>query len=136
MKFPAYKGQIAGYLVSGISQKTGGRIDFDRIWARQAVSREMERLIEAWAPQIDTILRQSAGQKNPSEWFKKEDCWIQAKLPALSDPLPPELSHQTGTSQGSSPSIPAGDARLQTASRSNNACRSGAQRGWKSPSSG
>lgn len=95
MKFPAYGAQIAAYIVSGIAQKAGGRIDFERLWSRQAVSVELEELVEVWAPQIDKLLRESAGARNPSEWFKKEDCWldIKGKLPALADPLPPELSY-------------------------------------------
>lgn len=94
MKFPAYGAQITAYVVSGLAQKTGGRFDFDGLWSRQSVSAELERLVEAWAPQIDTLLRRSAGQKNPSEWFKKEECWLDTmnRLPSLSDPLPPELS--------------------------------------------
>jgi hypothetical protein len=51
--------------------------------------------VRAWAPQIDAALRESAGQRNPSEWYKKEECWkeMQAVLPQLSDPLPSELSY-------------------------------------------
>lgn len=101
MKFPAYAAQIAAYVVSGISHRTGGRLDFSMIWSRQTVSAELEHLIEAWAPRIDAALRQSAGQRNPSEWYKKEDCWsdLQTLLPTLSDPLPPELStsHQSSS---------------------------------------
>jgi hypothetical protein len=95
MKFPAYGAQITAYVVAGLSHRAGGRIDFERLWSRQLVSAVLERLVEAWAPQIDTLLRQSAGQRNPSEWFKKEESWldIMNKLPALSDPLPPELAY-------------------------------------------
>jgi hypothetical protein len=95
MKFPAYGAQITAYVVSGLAQKTGGRIDFEGVWSRQSVSAELESLVETWAAQIDTLLRQSAGQKNPSEWFKKEECWLDIvnRLPALSDPLPLELSY-------------------------------------------
>ena len=95
MKFPAYAAQIVAYVVAGISHKTGGRIDFDRLWSRQGVTPELEQLIADWAPQLDRLMRASAGQRNPSEWFKKADCWkeIQTQLPSLSDPLPPELSY-------------------------------------------
>ncbi|MGM5031159.1 AIPR family protein [Tardiphaga sp. 803_E3_N1_3] len=95
MKFPAYGAQITAYVVSGLAHKTGGRMHFERLWSRQSISPELEQLAEAWAPQIDALLRQSAGQRNPSEWFKKEECWadILNKLPALSDPLPAELSY-------------------------------------------
>lgn len=95
MKFPAYGAQIAAYIVSGLSHRTGGRIDFARIWSRQAISPEFEQLIEAWAPQMDALMRACAGQKNPSEWYKKEECWneLQTQLPSFTDPLPPELSY-------------------------------------------
>ena len=101
MKFPAYGAQITAYVVSGLAQKTGGRVDFDQLWSRQSVSPELERLVEAWAPQIDGLLRQSAGQNNPSEWFKKEECWMDIvnRLPALSDPLPPELAYATANNE-------------------------------------
>jgi AIPR protein/Abortive infection phage resistance protein N-terminal domain len=99
MKFPAYGAQIVAYLVAGLSHRTGGRIDFTRIWARQAVSSELEDLVRAWAPLIDRAMRESAGQRNPSEWYKKEECWTELRdhLPGLTDPLPPELSYsETG----------------------------------------
>jgi len=95
MKFPAYGAQITAYVVSGISHRTGGRIDFERLWSKQAVSGDLQQLIEVWAPKIDAAMRQSAGQRNPSEWYKKEGCWkeIQEQLPLLTEPLPPELSY-------------------------------------------
>jgi hypothetical protein len=98
MKFPAYGAQITAYVVAGLSHRTGGRIDFNRLWSRQAISPELEQLLETWAPLMDAVMRNSAGQRNPSEWYKKDDCWkeIQAQLPALSDPLPPELSYVGG----------------------------------------
>jgi hypothetical protein len=110
MKFPAYGAQITAYVVAGISHRTGGRIDFERLWTLQSVSSELERLMEVWAPQVDRILRQSAGQRNPSEWFKKEDCWkdIMAQLPSLSDPLPPELSYSGGKAHESASPTTAG----------------------------
>lgn len=96
MKFPAYGAQITAYVVAGISHRSGGRVDFGRLWSKQSVSPGLEQLIEDWAPKLDAIMRSSAGQKNPSEWFKKADCWkeIQAQLPSFADPLPPELSFE------------------------------------------
>lgn len=109
MKFPAYGAQITAYVVAGISYRTGGRIDFERLWTAQSPSPELERLVETWAPQFDKLLRLSAGQRNPSEWFKKVDCWqdIISKLPSLSDPLPPELTY-SGASHPDSSSPAAG----------------------------
>jgi hypothetical protein len=104
MKFPAYGAQITAYVVAGLSHRSGGRIDYNRIWSRQAISMELEQLIETWAPLIDVAMRSSAGQKNPSEWYKKEECWheIQLQLPPLFDPLPTELSYaEVGDEDGS-----------------------------------
>lgn len=96
MKFPAYGAQIVAYLVASLSHRTGGRLDFARIWARQAVSPELEDLVRTWAPLIDRAMRESAGQRNPSEWYKKEECWTELRghLPELAEPLPPELSYR------------------------------------------
>jgi hypothetical protein len=95
MKFPAYGAQITAYLVAGISHRAGARLDFERLWSQQVVSQEMENMIADWAPKLDAIMRASAGQKNPSEWYKKADCWkdIISQLPEFTEPLPPELSY-------------------------------------------
>jgi hypothetical protein len=82
------------YLVAALGERTGGRIDFELIWRQQRLSHELEALLLAWAPQIEQALRASVGSRNPTEWFKKEDCWtdVRNRLPALIDPLPPELT--------------------------------------------
>ncbi|WP_255565142.1 AIPR family protein [Methylovirgula sp. HY1] len=102
MKFPAYGAQITGYVVSGLSHRAGGRIDFNGLWSKQMISPELEQLIAEWALRLDEIMRKSAGPRNPSEWFKKADCWkeIHAHLPALTDPLPPELSYVKSDGKG------------------------------------
>jgi hypothetical protein len=112
MKFPAYASQITAYVIAGISDRSGGHIDFDHLWSKQAVSTELEHLIAEWAPTLDAVMRESAGQKNPSEWYKKADCWkaIREKLPELSNPPPPELSYPTARSSkgAGNPMIPKG----------------------------
>jgi hypothetical protein len=94
MKFPAYGANIAAYLVAALGERTGGRIEFDLIWRQQRLSPELEALITTWAPLIDAALRASVGTRNPTEWFKKEECWtdVRNRLPVLSNPLPAELA--------------------------------------------
>lgn len=102
MSFQAFRAQIAAYLVAALAQRTGGRLDFEAIWKRQAISSELEQLLRAWAPEIDRLLRTTAGQRNPGEWFKKEDCWkeLRDQLPPLSDPLPPEVASAGALTMG------------------------------------
>ncbi|MGL3820647.1 AIPR family protein [Sphingopyxis sp. R3-92] len=108
MGFPAFRAPIAAYLVAALGQRTGGRLDFDAVWKKQGISDELEQMLRAWAPEIDRQLRQTAGQRNPGEWFKKEECWkaICDALPSLTDPLPPEISRATA------PATAGGDAAL------------------------
>lgn len=97
LALPAYGANVVAYLVAALGQRTGGRIDFEQVWKRQAISPGLEAMLRAWAPSIDSALRSSAGQKNPTEWFKKEECWtaIRDQLPVLTDPLPTELADTT-----------------------------------------
>lgn len=92
LAFPAYQANIAAYLIAGIGVAAAGRLDFERIWSTQALSDELNVLVESWAKEIDRLLRNSAGQKMPTEWSKKEQCWtdIRARLPVIADP-PPEF---------------------------------------------
>ncbi|MGR9179726.1 AIPR family protein (plasmid) [Rhizobium leguminosarum] len=101
MGFPAFRSQIVAYLVASLSQQTGGRIDFEQIWRTQTISAEMEELLRTWAPHVDNVLRSTAGQRNPGEWFKREECWeaFKRNLPPLSDPMPPELAQSSAGPQ-------------------------------------
>lgn len=93
-RFPAYGAQIIAYLVSGLSFRNDGHINSQQLWSAQATSSEMNGLIQEWAPKINSALRESAGQLNPSEWFKKQQCWeaIKTDLPILPSSRPPELT--------------------------------------------
>ncbi|MBO9136207.1 AIPR family protein (plasmid) [Rhizobium sp. B230/85] len=97
MGFPAFRSQIVAYLIASLSQQTGGRIDFEELWRRQAISSELEDLLRSWAPHVNDVLRSTAGQRNPGEWFKREECWEAFKLdlPQLLDPMPPELARSS-----------------------------------------
>jgi hypothetical protein len=92
-KFPAYQANITAYTVACISWKSGGEIDFDRIWSHQALSSEIQAMIDDWVVDIDQELRRTADSRMPSEWAKKLQCWEAVRDVALNlpEPLPPEL---------------------------------------------
>jgi hypothetical protein len=95
-KFPAYQANITAYTVACLSWKSGGRIDFERIWSEQSVSKEMRVMMDRWVVEVDRQLRETAKARMPSEWAKKVECWkamrdVPLELP---EPLPPELQVQ------------------------------------------
>lgn len=98
-KFSAYQANIVAYTVAGLSWITAGRIDFELIWRNQSISPELEALIRVWSREMDAALRETASKKMPTEWAKRAEAWeqIRERLPALSDPLPPELAGATGS---------------------------------------
>lgn len=98
-KFAAFQANIVAYTIACLSWTTNGRIDFDMIWTRQAISPELHKVLESWVGKIDKALRKTAGNRMVSEWAKKEEC--QDALRDLSgellpEKLPPELSSPSG----------------------------------------
>ncbi|HET7463296.1 MAG TPA: AIPR family protein [Longimicrobium sp.] len=90
--FPAYRANIACYLVAYLSHRTGGRLLLDEIWRRQGFSAGLDRLLRAWSHAINRRIQESAAGKNVTEWCKKEACWLAVRNLDLSllEPLPPE----------------------------------------------
>jgi hypothetical protein len=74
--------------VAALAWKGNGRVDFDLLWSRQAISEELFDLIENWAVQIDRLLRATAGKRMPSEWAKKQECWDEIRDANLEIPVP------------------------------------------------
>jgi hypothetical protein len=90
--FPAYRINIATYLVSYLSHRTGGRLRLDLIWQNQGLSDALENLLRTWSYAVDLQIQTSAAGRNVTEWAKKEACWTalrQLDLP-VEDELPPE----------------------------------------------
>jgi hypothetical protein len=89
----SYGANVVAYMVAILSARYGASLDFEGLWEMQEVSQEMEALFTLWAPIIHTEIIASAGNRNVTEWCKKDDCW--AELHQLQLPLPtstpPEL---------------------------------------------
>jgi hypothetical protein len=106
--FPAYRANIACYLLAYLSHRTGGLQQFDEVWRRQGISVELEALLRCWSHSVDRQIQESAAGRNVTEWCKKEACWTELRnldLPT-SDPLPSEWG-SAPAARGSSGSYPA-----------------------------
>lgn len=72
--FPAFQANVTAYTVAVLSEKLGGRIDLQRIWARQAVSPELLSQISVWAKEVNEVLHATANGRMVSEWAKRPEC--------------------------------------------------------------
>lgn len=90
--FPAYRINIAIYLVAYLSHRTGGNLRLDMIWDKQGVSPDLDGLMRTWSGFIDREIQETAGGRNVTEWCKKEACWAAIKSLDLTtyEVLPPE----------------------------------------------
>ena len=96
-QFPAYRPNIVAYLIAYVSYRTGSQLDMELIWQEQALSAEFESLLRSWSHDINQAVRETAADRNVTEWCKREDCWTSIyviDLP-LADPMPPELRGHT-----------------------------------------
>lgn len=103
-KFAAFQANIIAYTIACLSWAAGGRLDFELIWTRQAISPELHKLLESWVGKVDKALRKTAGNRMVSEWAKKADCRDALRELSfdLPDKQPPELSGGSVTARGSS----------------------------------
>lgn len=92
--FPAYRANIACYLVSYLSHRTGGRLRLADIWRAQGISPELERLLREWSHFINSQIQESAAGRNVTEWCKKEQCWVGVRSLGLQ--LPRDLPSEWG----------------------------------------
>jgi hypothetical protein len=79
-----YRAQIVAYAVARLAalaakRSEGGRLDFSRVWAAQAVPEPLVRQLDAVADVMAQVLRNPplAGQ-NISEWAKQQACRMRA----------------------------------------------------------
>lgn len=91
--FQQAQANIAAYLVSVTSERLGDRINLDRIWDRQDISRELHSQLEKWALEVEAALRANAGARMVSEQAKRPECWDAVRRHPFSDVRPdiPEL---------------------------------------------
>lgn len=72
---PSFRVNVVNYTVSLVAELTARRIDLVKIWGEQDISASLRRLVKEWLPRVAAVLTESAGRRNPTEWFKAEECW-------------------------------------------------------------
>lgn len=72
--FPAFKANVAAYLVAVLSRQLGDKISLERIWLKQGISSELSQQLRVWAEEVNTRLHATANGRMISEWAKKAEC--------------------------------------------------------------
>ena len=73
--FPGYRANAIAYTVALVSYRTAGRIDLDRVWNEQAISKAFVETLDRLLPEVYDAFVSSALGRNVTEWCKKEECW-------------------------------------------------------------
>ncbi len=95
--FPGFRANAVAYTVSLLSYRTVGRVDLRSIWERQEVSEAMADTMSAWMSVVLDCILNSAGERNVTEWCKKEECWRTVQIAEVE--IPEELQNELSEGQ-------------------------------------
>jgi len=93
--FPSYRANAVVYTVSLLAYRTCGRLDLERIWNQQRVPETVLDVVRIWMLSVYDEIVASAGNRNVTEWCKKEECW--SRIQALNVAIGPELEQEMAT---------------------------------------
>lgn len=79
MNLKGYKANVIYYTVAMINHLYKEQIDLDYIWRKQQLSTDWDQRVQTIAKVTLDHLRISAGERNVTQWAKKEECWIMFK---------------------------------------------------------
>lgn len=73
--FPAYRANVVAYTTALLSERSRRAFNLAGVWSRQATSPELDGVLKDWSHTVFDEIRESAGERNVTEWAKKEACW-------------------------------------------------------------
>lgn len=83
---PAYRANVVAYLVSYLSFRVQGSLDFATIWEKQSSPPSLQTTLGEWAVPVYERIIGSAGTRNVTEWCKREACWGEVRALDLTAP--------------------------------------------------
>tara|TARA_B100000579_G_scaffold194834_1_gene159225 strand:+ start:4286 stop:6337 length:2052 start_codon:yes stop_codon:yes gene_type:complete len=79
-KFGGWKAQIVCYTIAYISKRIKGQLNYESIWATQALSEEWVKAITVTCSSVHNHLTNPADGQNIGEYCKKEETWNEVKM--------------------------------------------------------
>ncbi|MEH6989351.1 AIPR family protein [Cytobacillus firmus] len=79
MKLRGYKANVIYYTVAMLHHLYSEQIDLVGVWEEQALSDKWDDIVRTIADKTLFYLKESAGERNVTQWAKQEACWIQYK---------------------------------------------------------
>lgn len=107
----SYRANVMTYLLAKISADFGSRFDLETVWNAQSLSAQLSSKAIEWCALIHEAIVVGAGDRNVTEFCKKEECWERVRLLTLPGvfPAPPELQSQAAyASQAAKPATDPG----------------------------
>lgn len=79
MKLRGYKANVIYYTVAMLNHLYGDKIDLVEVWNAQSLSDKWDEVVRIIADKTLAFLKDSAGDRNVTQWAKQEACWVQFK---------------------------------------------------------
>jgi hypothetical protein len=79
MNLRGYKANVIYYSTSMLNHLYGDRIDLIEVWESQRLSDKWDDVVRTIADKTLSFLKDSAGDRNVTQWAKQEACWVQFK---------------------------------------------------------
>ncbi|MEH7419057.1 AIPR family protein [Neobacillus drentensis] len=79
MNLRGYKANVIYYSIAMLNHLYGDRIDLIEVWEKQSLSDKWDEVVRIIADKTLSYLRESAGERNVTQWAKQEACWIHYK---------------------------------------------------------
>lgn len=79
LNLPGYRANVVYYTVAMFNHLYGDKVDLMDVWNNQMLHNKWDFVLEKIAEVTREFIKQSAGDRNVTQWAKQEACWIQFK---------------------------------------------------------
>lgn len=75
MGYQGYRAQVVTYSIARLSNALGRRLPFDDIWRSQEIPEDLRAPLARVIVGVRDVIIQPPGNRNITEWCKRDDCW-------------------------------------------------------------